>query len=380
MKIGIDFRPVLFSRTGIARYVGEVVSGLGRLGASDLDLRLFGDAWSREIDPARAARIVREGRATLVRRRFPGRLQRFLGPLGGTVARRLGVDLFHVTDLAVPPLGDVPLVITIHDLAYEVDPSFHGAAFRRDVPARVRRVIDRAARVVTPSEETARQLRDRYGVEEPRLAVIPHAADHVRDPVDVAAAEEVGAWLSRAGVASPFVLSVGTIEPRKNHLRLLDAFERFAEGRSHTLVVAGSWGWEVDAVRERMSPMVEAGRVVHLDAFEDRLLPGLYDAAESMVYPSLYEGFGLPVLEAMERGCPVVTTSGGALGEVAGDAAVIVDGTDVAALAGALGRVADDPALRRDLAGRGRRRAAAFSWRRSAEAHLDLYRDVLAGR
>lgn len=383
MKVGVDFRPVLFSRTGIARYVGELVKGLGALDAPDLDLRLHGDAWSRELDPARAARIVRAGGATLYRRRIPGRVQRVLGSLGPlrrTVDRRLGVELFHYTDLAIPPVGDVPTVITLHDLAFEVDPSFHEPAFLRDVPERVRAVVARAARVITPSEETAAQLRDRYGVPDRRLAVVPHAADHMLEPDDPADAAEVRRALGAAGVFAPFVLSVGTIEPRKNHVRLLDAFARFARSRPHVLVLVGRWGWLCDDVRRRLAPLVAAGRAVHLEDVDDRLLPGLYDAAEFSVYPSLYEGFGLPVLESMARGCPVVTTDGGALKEVAGDAAVRFDARDDEALEAALARMADDESLRRSFAEKGRAHAATFSWRRAAAAHLEVYREAIAGR
>ncbi|MFG0316295.1 MAG: glycosyltransferase family 4 protein [Planctomycetota bacterium JB042] len=377
MRIGVDFRPVLFSRTGIARYVAELVKGLGALGALDLDLRLHGDAFRRELDPVRAARIVRLGRARLYRRRIPGRLQRLLGPLGRTVDRRLDVELFHHTDLAIPPVGAVPTVVTLHDLAFEVDPSFHEPAFRRDVAPRVRAVVERAAKVITPSAETARRLGEFYGVERDRVAIVPHAADHMLAPDDAADEEEVRRLLDAAGVRSPYVLSVGTIEPRKNHLRLLRAFERFAARRPHGLVLVGRWGWLCDDVRAALAPLVAAGRAVHLETLHDRFLPGLYDAAEFSIYPSLYEGFGLPVLEAMARGCPVVTTEGGALPEVAGSAAVACDGSSEEALEAALACVADDPSLRRSLAAKGRARAAEFSWLRSAAAHLDVYREVV---
>lgn len=376
MRVGIDVRAALLSPAGIGRYAAELVRALARL-PDPPELALYGDSWRPVALPERAAEFRALGLARLP---IPGLLARALAPLGYGVERRLGrVDLFHYTDLVFPPVRRAPTVATVHDLAFEVDASFHGRDFRAGVAPRLRAAVARAARVIAPSRETAEQLERRYGVAAERIAVIPHGSEHA---LEVAAPPlaEVDAWLAARGVPRPFILCVGTIEPRKNHARLLDAFELFSRQHPHALLIAGRYGWLCDAVRARIAAGGPSRRVFHSQAIGDALLAGLYAAAEFTVYPSLYEGFGLPVLEALAHGAPTIASRAGALGEVAGGAVRSVDPLDVADLARALAELAEQPALRADLAERGRARARTFSWKKAAAAHVSVYRSVLGAR
>jgi glycosyltransferase involved in cell wall biosynthesis len=278
------------------------------------------------------------------------------------------LDLVHATSAAVPPTRGRPLVATVHDLAFRHYPEAYPAAGRRYHERSARIVADEAARVLVPSEATARDLAELYGVDRGRVTITPLGAEVPPDP-DRAGAQRL---LHDLGVRGPFLLAVGTLEPRKNLPRLLDAFGEAAAGLpDHWLVVVGPVGWG-----PRLRPTWDSVRVKLAGPVGDRLLHALYQAADGLAYPSLYEGFGLPVLEAMANGTPVLTSDRSSLPEVAGDAALLVDPLDRAAIAAGLVRLAGDDALRRRLVEAGRRRAAGFTWRATAAATWATYRQV----
>jgi glycosyltransferase involved in cell wall biosynthesis len=313
------------------------------------------------LPPAQTRRLTWPGRLvtrTWVTLRRPGLPSGLLDDL----------DVVHATSAAVPPTQGRPLVATIHDLAFRHYPEAYPAAGRRYHERSARIVADEAARVLVPSEATARDLAELYGVDRGRVTITPLGAEVPPDP-DRAGAERL---LRDLGVRGPFLLAVGTLEPRKNLPRLLDAFgEAAAELADHWLVVVGPVGWG-----PRLRPTWDSVRVKLAGPVGDRLLHALYQAADGLAYPSLYEGFGLPVLEAMANGTPVLTSDRSSLPEVAGDAALLVDPLDRAAIAAGLVRLAGDEALRRRLVEAGRRRAAGFTWRATAAATWATYRQV----
>jgi glycosyltransferase involved in cell wall biosynthesis len=282
-----------------------------------------------------------------------------------------GLDLVHATSAAVPPTGRRPLVATVHDLAFRHFPAAYPPAGRRYHERSARIVADEAARVLVPSEATARDLAELYGVDRGRVTITPLGVELPTDP-DRAGAERL---LRDLGVRGRFLLAVGTLEPRKNLPRLLDAFGQVTdELPGHWLVVVGPVGWG-----PRLRPTWDSVRVKLAGPVGDDLLHALYQAADGLAYPSLYEGFGLPVLEAMANGLPVLTSDRSSLPEVAGDAALLVDPLDRTAIAAGLVRLAGDDDLRRRLVEAGRRRAAGFTWRATAAATWATYREV-AGR
>lgn len=272
------------------------------------------------------------------------------------------VDLVHATAVAIPPTAGAPLVVTIHDLAFLHEPGAftrHGLRFFRRGTALARR---HATVVVVPSEATAAECRA-AGFDPARIRVVPWG--HDARPADPAHVERIR---RRLGLPERYVAFVGTAEPRKNLARLARAWRR-AVGPRVPLVLAGPPGWG-EAAPEG-DGIVHAGFLVDDD--RDAFLAG----AACVAYPSLREGFGLPVLEAMAQGAAVVTSAGTATAEVAGDAAVLVDPRDEDAIAGALARLVDEPDAARALGERARARAATFTWERAAAGYLAAYREAL---
>ena len=281
-----------------------------------------------------------------------------------------GCAVVHVTNPAgvAPVRRGQALVVTVHDLAFEHEPDAFRTRWLRLYRAGLRAATRRADAIVVPSRSAAEDVIARTGIATERVHVTPLAA---RAPEPVSHDEP--ARLEELGVRPPYVLFVGTIERRKNLVRLVRAHRRLAaEGLPHTLVLNGSPGWGADTVDREIAGF--GGTVVRTGGLDAATLDALYRHAEAFAYPSLYEGFGLPVLEAMQHGVPVVASNTSSIPEVAGDAALLVDPTDEDALADALRRVLTDDALRADLRARGPRRAAGFSWEATARATLAAYR------
>jgi glycosyltransferase involved in cell wall biosynthesis len=353
---------------GIGRYVRELVRRL------DAEAAAGGGAvrWlvaRHPADQVAAAGLPPERTDALA---WPGRLltrawvELRRPRLPATLAA--GLDLVHATSAAIPPSRGRPLVVTVHDVAFRHFPEAYPASGRHFHERAARIAVAEAARVLVPSAATAHDLADLYGLEPERVAVIPLGADPPAH-ADPAPARRL---LERLGVRGPFVLAVGTLEPRKNLPRLVAAFaEAAADLPEHHLVVVGPTGWG-----KALSGTVPA-RVVLAGAVEDRVLEGLYAASDGLAYPSLYEGFGLPVLEAMARGLPVLTSDRSSLPDVAGGAALLVDPTDVPAIAKGLIELLSNHALRERLAADGRRRAATFTWQATAAATWSAYQEAL---
>ena len=276
------------------------------------------------------------------------------------------VDLIHATGVAVPP-RTAPLVVTVHDLAFVHEPghfSRHGVRFFTDALRLAKRDADL---VLCSSQATIEDCRA-AGFEPSRLRLVPLGVDAT--PVN----DDDVARTRRRYHLDRYVLWVGTIEPRKNLPRLLDAFRRL-DRSDVQLAVVGPAGWN-----ETLAPHLDGlgDRVRLLGFVSDGERAALYAGAALVCLPSLREGFGLPVLEAMAQGTPVVTSAGTATEEVAAGAGVLVDPTDPDGIAAGMASILDDPALARRLAGAGRRRAAAYTWERTAELTAAAYGTLLA--
>jgi len=279
----------------------------------------------------------------------------------------------HVLPIVHPPRS----VVTIHDLGYLYFPRTYRALDRLYLDLTTRYNARAAAHIIADSQATKRDLVERYGVEPSKISVIyPGYDEEAFQPVRER--EAIEAVKARYGIAGDYILFVGTIQPRKNLVRLMEAFSLLKrQAADLQLVIAGKKGWLYEAIFRRVEELGLEGQVVFTGYVAEEGLPALFSGARLFVFPSLYEGFGLPVLEAMACGTPVVCSNASSLPEVAGDAAVLVNPRDVEELAGAMRQLVESQEIRAELRGKGLAQAARFSWQRAARETLIAYLAVL---
>jgi glycosyltransferase involved in cell wall biosynthesis len=350
---------------GIGTYVRAMLRALPPLGV--------------QLDPVvawhRASELEAAGLSHARRLPYPRGLLYSRWPAGRRPHVGGDSELVHAPSLAFPPRDERPLVVTVHDVLFRDFPEAYpkrGVEFHEASLAN----IGRADRVICPSEATAKAVREVAGAKD-AIRVIPMGTD-LEPPPDVTR----DADLARLDVKRPYVLWVGTVEPRKNPEGIVRGFVHAIESGvpradELSLYLVGPPGWwrgEIGALLESKS-MSE--RVRRIDHQPRSVLASLYAGAEAFVMPSLAEGFGLPVIEAMACGAPVVCSDRSSLPEVAGSAALLCDPTDHASIGNALAKILRDAELADDLRRLGRRRAAEFSWRRTAEATASCYRELL---
>lgn len=291
------------------------------------------------------------------------------------LARRLRLDVFHAT--FVPPIWPgCPYVFTSHGPEMFVDPRFYPLAIRMRMNPMIRRAYRKAAHICAVSRSTSEYLRERFGVPPSRISVVYNGVNPAFRPIDPARARDVIA--DRWGIIGRFALFVGRIEPRKNPVRVLEAFAlcRDRLGPGFRLVFAGDKTWsarEVDAAVDRLGLHPHVSELGHIDM---ESLAHLYSGADMLVYPSLWEGFGLPIIEAMACGTPVVTANRSSMPEVAGGGAVLVDPMDAADIARGMVAAATDAALRDRLRALGIERAREFTWDHAAAQTIAAYLEV----
>jgi glycosyltransferase involved in cell wall biosynthesis len=273
-------------------------------------------------------------------------------------------DICHYTNFLAPVSEHRPYVVTIHDMGLEVLRDAHPLAKRLYTRRLIPRVAHKAKLIITNSEYSKWEIVRHLGIPEDRIRVTPLAASPEFAPV-------------KARPANPYFLYVGNLEPRKNLERLIEAFARMPH-KEHQLLVVGNRWYQGGAAQQKARSLGLNGRVRFLGYVPREDLPVLFGGATALVYPSLLEGFGLPVVEAMACGTPVITSNNSSLREVAGDAAVLIDPCEVREMTEAMVRVAEDYGLRTELSRKGLKRASEFSWKRTAELTMEAYREVVA--
>lgn len=290
-------------------------------------------------------------------------------------ARRAGAAVIHGGAYAVPRISGLPRVVTVHDLSFFRVPDTLPAMQAAYLRAATRQAVRSADAIIAVSRFTARELEDVLAVEPSRIHVVPNGID-ANAPVPTAS--QVSTLRDRLKLPVGYLLAVGTLQPRKNIATLLAAYAKLVASLPDApdLVVAGSPGWGNVSVRGAAQSL-GIGRRVHTPGFvPDADLAALYAGARLFAMPSLYEGFGLPALEAMAAGVPVVVSQASSFPEIVGDAGLTVPPLEVDAWAAALRRLVEEPDLARRLGDSGRERAATFTWQRAAEATAQVYRGV----
>jgi glycosyltransferase involved in cell wall biosynthesis len=375
ITVGFDATSAVRQTAGIGRYTRQLLAALAQLD-DDTRYRLF--YWGRgecngslpQLDRRFRVRKLpisdRVANAVWHRARAPLPVQLVVGAF----------DLYHSPDFTLPPVFGRPAVLTVHDLAFLRTPECAFPSLRAYLQEVVPRSVERATHVVAVSESTRRDCIELLGTPPAKVTTILEGVGPAFHPSVDPEADRVR--LREAGIAGSYILTAATLEPRKNYVRLLEAFALLrARGVTHRLVIAGQPGWMFEPIFEavRRLKLVDAVKFLRPD---DRLLAALYGRADVFVFPSLYEGFGIPPLEALACGAPVACSDTSSLPEVVGDAAVLFDPLDVEAIAAGVMRLLDDRGFAQRLRILGLDRAATFTWERAAIRTHDLYLETLS--
>ena len=288
--------------------------------------------------------------------------------------RKHPVDILHV-QFTAPPFAPCPLVVSIHDLSFEHLPETFNRRSRAQLRFTVRRSARRAARILALSEHARTDIIETYGISPELVTAVPLAAANHFQRVDDT--KELQRIRHTYGIGQDYILSVGSIQPRKNLKRLIAAYASLLRtrpaGSVPQLVIVGKHAWLYNETLRAIEKLGSSASVIVTGYVPEADLPGLYSGALCFVYPSYFEGFGLPPLEAMKCGAPVIAGNRASLPEVVGDAGLLVDPFNIDAIAAALGIVIDDPGLRSELRAKGLNRARLFDWRETARRTLEVY-------
>jgi glycosyltransferase involved in cell wall biosynthesis len=370
VRVLIDYRPALRNRSGAGEYTHQLTAALlaafPRSGAAGVDVTVFSSSWKDRLE------TFGLNGAHTIDRRVPGRVlnlawHRLEWPPIETMTG-LDFEIAHSSHPLLLPARRAAQIVTIHDLHFLTHPERTRGEIHRDYPALVRDHARRAARILVPSRFTAREVEHRLGVATNRIAICPPGAPD---------------WKPREPPATDgYILFFSTIEPRKNVGGLLDAYERLiADGAPRPpLVLAGKAAADVRPVLERLARPPLAGRVRHIGYVDPADRQALYAGARLLILPSFDEGFGIPVLEAMTAGVPVVASERGSLPEVLGDAGPLVNPDDSDDIAAGIARVLDDAVYASVCAAKGVIRSREFNWNRTAHLVHEAYRQAIEER
>ena len=368
----IDVSSAVHAKAGIGRYAGSLARALLDMGPGRFALfynRRRGSQLPPGLDHA-PSRTVRAGYK-------PWRMAVWLGQLASISFDRLvpDADLFHATEHLLPPLAGIPTVLTVHDMIFRLFPEHQKRLNYWYLNATMPLYCRRAGAIITVSESSKRDIVEHYGIDSDKIAVIYEAASPEFVPGPATAIDQVRRQYS---LPDHFLIHVGTIEPRKNLTRLVEALHHLrSEGLRIPLLVVGGKGWLSEGLYQKLEEL-EMRDAVHFSGYVPAPdLPLLYCAARAAVMPSVYEGFGLPVLEAMACGTPVASSNCSSLPEIGGQAAQFFDPYSVEEMAAVIGTIWTDSEMRAEMKQDGLAQAARFSWDRAAQETQKVYETVL---
>jgi len=378
LRIGIDYTAAVRQGAGIGRYTRELVRALAELDRGHDYVLFAATGGQRPADTSWPPNFQTRS-VPLSDRALAILWHRLQLPLWVELATGR-VDIFHSPDFVLPPVRRACLehsrraktLVTVHDLSFIRYPQCADANLRAYLNKVVPRSVHRADLVLADSQSTKDDLVELLGVEPAKIEVVyPGVEERFRPIEDQALLREAS---KRYSLPPRFILGLGTLQPRKNFARLIEAYSLLVTRHpSLHLVIAGGKGWLYEEIFAAVERLGLEEKVVFPGFVADEDLPALYNLADLFVFPSLYEGFGLPPLEALACGTPVITSDASSLPEVMGEAGLMVEATDTEALAGAMKRVFEDDALREEMVAKGMKQAKKFTWEQAAAKLLSLY-------
>jgi alpha-1,3-rhamnosyl/mannosyltransferase len=379
MRLGLDGSPLLNLKTGVGRYTHELVNALTQL-PFELDLTYYyGTSWSKSllsVDVAEAQSFHFRTKREL-KKCLPSAPKKWIkNQVFKSGFRKHNLDLFHATNY-VAPKYKCPMIVTVHDMSHLRYPNAHPADRLAWLSDGFGPTINRAQHVITVSEFTKKELVELFGVKHDKVTVVYEGVSTSFKPTPGEALIRILEKWSL--IPDGYLLSVGTLEPRKNLLNLFKAYDRLPDAVKSRwpLVVVGMSGWKEKGIIREMDILIRKGNLVPLGYLSDAELAVLYSGAKLFAYLSLYEGFGLPPLEAMACGAPVISANRTSLPEVIGDAGILVDPEDIEVVTQTLESVLDDSHKCQEMSKKGQRQAAKFTWRICAENTYDVYQKTL---
>ena len=371
MRIGIDGLPLTEELTGIGHYTLELANHLAVAKSADeiqvVSPRAYLPSLDRQPERHANLRFVRSRVSPISRHWWSIGLPRYI--------RRHGIEVFHGTNFEVPLRKVCPTVVTVHDLSTLLYPHTQERKRVRRAQRRLPIMARAATLIITPTESVRREVHEHLQIPLDRIVAVPEAARSCFHRLE---ARETIATRKRLGIRNEFLLFVGTVEPRKNLSTLLPAFEEVLRMREKPvqLVIAGRKGWLVDDFFESTKRSTAAANIVFTGYLADEDLSALYSSCAALIYPSIYEGFGLPPLEAMACGAPVIASNIPAITEGVGAAARLVSPARIPELTHSLVELLDSTLIRKELASAGAERVAQFSWSRTATATQAVYAEA----
>ncbi|MBN1120535.1 MAG: glycosyltransferase family 4 protein [Anaerolineae bacterium] len=372
MKVTIDVSAAINGKAGLGRYAASLAGAIAAEHPGSV--QLFANRTPQSTIPPTLADLPLE---TVGAGYKPWRMAVWVGQMFKVAYNRAaaGSDLYHATEHLLPPVKNVPTVLTVHDLIFNLFPQHHKRLNYWYLNAAMPLYVKRANHVIAISESTKRDLMRLYGTPEEKISVVYEAAAPHFKPQS---ADSIAAVRQKYDLPDRYLLSVGTIEPRKNLARLVEVLSVVRhEHPNLKLVIAGSQGWLVESFFEALDRFDQRDAVIITGFVPEDDLPPLYAGATVAVLASLYEGFGLPVLEAMACGTPIACSSTSSVGEIAGNAALTFDPECPGEITAALRQLLNDPALCDDLREKGLAHADRFSWQRAARETWAVYEKAI---
>jgi len=369
LKICIDIQPAIAQRAGVGHYTRSLVEHLGAFRENDT-VRLFYFDFQR-----RGVSFSTPGMEHKAVHWCPGRLaqqcwKRLQRPPFDWLAGQ--ADVYHFPNFIIPPLAAGRTIVTIHDVSFLRYPEFAESRNLAWLSTRISDTVQRANAIITDSRFSAQEIIEHLSAQPEKVFPIHLGISNRLSPPD---ADHVELFRRKMSLDRPYLLTVGTLEPRKNLEFLITVFEHMT-GFDGRLVLAGMRGWKYESILNRMKNSTRAGDIQYLEYVSDEDLPFLYGGAELFLFPSIYEGFGLPPLEAMSCGTAVIASSAGPLPEVLGDGALLIHDFDAERWASEAMNIISDTSLKKTWIDKGHRQAAHYTWQETARKTWEIYRQA----